>query len=183
MRVMQLVLKLDKMGKYKDKHGESRIKHFFRDSKLVNGIKKFAPNLVDGIGDVIAAKTGIKWFDEIGDKIAKSDKIPPKDKELLLADIEDERLRFMAILADIQDARNMQVEALRQDDKFAKRFIYYFASIFSLITIAVVIALLFVKVPEENKTLVDMSLGVLIGTGITGIFNFFFGSSQKEKEN
>lgn len=171
------------MGKFKDEHGKSRIKHFFQDSKLVEGIKKVAPELVDGVGDIIAAKTGIKWFDEIGDKIKGSNKINFEDQEKMIELVKEERLRFEAVLADMQDARSMQKEALKQDDLFSKRFVYYFATAFSIITIAIVIMLLFIEVPEKNKTLVDMSLGVLIGTGISGIFNFFYGSSAKEKES
>ena len=167
------------MGKFKDEHGESRIGHFFRESKLVNGIKKIAPELVDGLGDFVAAKTGIEWFDEIGDKISKKQDVPNDVKLNLIDKIREERLRFEAELKDIQSARDMQIAALNQDDKFAKRFIYMFATAFALVTVILVTLLFFVEVPQENKTLVDMSLGVLIGTGLTGIFNFFYGSSHK----
>lgn len=167
------------MGKFKDENGESRIGKFFRDSKLIDGIKTVAPQLLDGIGDIIAEKTGIEWFDTIGDKISKTEDITPEVKINLIEKIREERLRFEAVLKDVQDARAMQVAALNQDDKFARRFIYYFATAFVGLTITILILLLFVQVPEENKTLIDMGLGVMIGTGVTGVFNFFYGASHK----
>lgn len=38
--------------------------------------------------------------------------------------------------------------------------------------------LFYIKVPEENKTLIDMAAGVFLGSGWTQILNWWFGSSK-----
>ena len=84
-----------------------------------------------------------------------------------------------AYLADVDSARKMQIAALQQDDIFSKRFVYYFAigwSAFAMIYFAFVT---FGQVSDSGIRMADTILGVLIGTVITGFFNFFFGSSAR----
>jgi len=40
----------------------------------------------------------------------------------------------------------------------------------------------FYTIPEANTRIVDTIIGVLIGTVLTGFFNFFFGSSKGSKD-
>lgn len=42
---------------------------------------------------------------------------------------------------------------------------------------ALVILLMFLEIPEGNKSIVDMSIGLLIGTGVIGVITFYYGSS------
>lgn len=81
-------------------------------------------------------------------------------------------------LNDVANARQMQVEALRQTDKFSKRFVYFFASFWSMIGAGFIIIILFVEIPENNLRFADTVLGFLLGTIIATIIQFFFGSSK-----
>jgi hypothetical protein len=40
----------------------------------------------------------------------------------------------------------------------------------------------FYTIPDANQRIVDTIIGVLIGTVLTGFFNFFFGSSKGSKD-
>jgi uncharacterized membrane protein YwzB len=93
--------------------------------------------------------------------------------------------REKAYLADTDSARKMQIAALQQDDLFAKRFIYGFAIFWSLFAMVFFGFVTFGTVPEKNLRMADTILGFLIGTAISGIFNFFLGTtyrSQKKDE-
>lgn len=93
-----------------------------------------------------------------------------------------ERALLEMVFEDRANARNMQVEALRQDDLLSKRFVYYFAAFWS-ITAAIYIAFItFGDIPESNVRFADTILGFILGTVIATIIQFFFGSSVGSKE-
>lgn len=79
---------------------------------------------------------------------------------------------------DRKDARQMQVAALQQKDRFSKRFIYYFAMAWSLFAMLYVAAITFYPIPESSVRFADTVLGFLLGTAMAGIIQFFFGSSE-----
>lgn len=83
---------------------------------------------------------------------------------------------------DVANARNMQVEALRQDDLFSKRFIYIFATFWSIFAAGYIGFITFGHIPEENQRFADTILGFLLGTVVATILQFFFGSSMGSKE-
>ena len=57
-----------------------------------------------------------------------------------------------------------------------------FASALFLFSASIVIMLFVVEIPEQNQRIVDMILGVIIGTGLVSVINFFFGSSKGSKD-
>lgn len=83
---------------------------------------------------------------------------------------------------DIANARNMQVEALRQEDAFAKRFIYIFATFWSIFAAGYIGFITFGSIPADNQRFADTILGFLLGTVVATILQFFFGSSMGSKE-
>ena len=85
--------------------------------------------------------------------------------------------------ADLADARDLQKIALQQDDLFSKRFIYYLAIGVFTFSATVVLLLFWIEIPDKNRDVVNFILGVIIGTGMTGIFNFFYGSSKGSKDS
>lgn len=85
-------------------------------------------------------------------------------------------------LQDKQNARELQKEALQQDDLFSKRFLYYFASGWSLFAMCYLAAITFLNIPEANIRVVDTVTGFLLGTLISAIIQFFFGSSHGSSE-
>ena len=106
------------------------------------------------------------------------------EEELLKLRQNDDKLSAeleIAYLKDVQSARDMQVTALNQEDEFSKRFIYYFSLIWSLSAITYIGAITFLTVPEDNVRFADTILGMLMGTLIAQIMNFFYGSSRSSQ--
>ena len=87
-----------------------------------------------------------------------------------------------AYLADTDSARRMQMEALKQDDLFSKRFVYWFAIFWSVFAMIFMLIAAMYEVPEKNTRNVDMILGFLLGTAIAGIFNFFMGTTFRSQK-
>jgi hypothetical protein len=137
-------------------------------------------------------KGGDKAIDVISDKLGidltKQDVIksltPEQEKALREYDLQLKTLDFdreKAYLNDVADARDMQKEALKQEDNFSKRFLYIFASVWSLAAIIYVGAITFGSIPQANVRFADTILGFILGTIISTIINFFFGSSVSSK--
>jgi len=78
---------------------------------------------------------------------------------------------------DRENARAMQVAALQGNDKFSKRFVYYFAIGWSLFACCYLAFITFATIPEANIRFADTVLGFLLGTVLAGMFGFFYGSS------
>lgn len=87
-----------------------------------------------------------------------------------------------AYLKDRDSARQMQIEALKQDDLFAKRFVYYLSIVIIFLVAAFDTCLFFVNIPERNHDLVNMVAGTLNTTGFAAIVYFFFGSSKSSHD-
>ncbi len=77
---------------------------------------------------------------------------------------------------DRKSARAMQVAALSQQDRFAKRFVYYLAAFWSLAGVAYVFLVTFTEVIHPRTA--DTVLGFLMGTIVSTIINYFYGSSN-----
>lgn len=88
--------------------------------------------------------------------------------------LELERLAY----ADTADARQLQVVALGQDDLFSKRFIYFFASFWSVMACVYIGGITFGTIPADNVRFADTCLGFILGTLVAAIINYFFGSTR-----
>ena len=93
-----------------------------------------------------------------------------------------ERELLQMAYGDVANARNMQVEALRQDDLFSKRFVYIFATFWSIFAAGYIGFITFGTIPEDNQRFADTILGFLLGTVVATILQFFFGSSMGSRE-
>jgi hypothetical protein len=93
-------------------------------------------------------------------------------------DIEEQRI----YLDDVAKARHMQEVALGQADVFAKRFIYYAAIGILLFSGVYVAAVTFFPIPAQNLRFVDTVLGFVLGTLVSTVVYFFFGSSRQNKD-
>lgn len=106
------------------------------------------------------------------------------EEELARLKLEDNRISAdleKAYLGDIQSARSMQTAALQQGDTFSKRFIYYFAIFWTVCAIAYVFAVTFFKINPDSIRFADTTLGFLLGTVMSTIVNFFYGSSRSSQ--
>ena len=77
--------------------------------------------------------------------------------------------------ADRANARAMQEAALAQSDIFSKRFVYYFATFWSVFAVTYILVITLVNIPEKNIRFADTILGFILGTVIATILNFFYG--------
>ena len=139
--------------------------------KFLQTIAGVAPDILELAGNI----TGVKLLNKLGHAIDKSDTITPEQKETALELI---KLDY----ADLADARDLQKVALQQEDLFSKRFIYYLTIAVFSFSALIVIMLFFVEMPEKNRDVINFILGVVVGTGLTGIFQYFFGSSAGSKD-
>ena len=103
-----------------------------------------------------------------------------KDNEYKLRALDFEELKLE--YENTNNARNMQVEALRQEDLFSKRYIYYLATFWSIVGVVYIFMITFANIPEDNVRFADTVLGFLLGTIVATIINFFFGSSKGSKD-
>lgn len=78
------------------------------------------------------------------------------------------------------NARNMQIESLKQDDKFSKRFVYYFAMFWSAFAVIYLAGITFIEIPKENTRFADTIVGFLLGTVVATLIGFFYGNSIKK---
>lgn len=136
--------------------------------------EKVAEHVVDIAKTVTGTDTGEAALDAI-----KTD--PGKLLEFRQAVAAQQADLEKAYLADVADARAMQQAALGQDDLFSKRFVYYFAMVWSLFAMSYFLAVTFIEVPASGLRIADTILGVLIGTVLVGIFHYFFGSTSGGK--
>lgn len=138
----------------------------------------------NGLGIVADAvtKKGKEFVEEkLGIELTP-DPTPEAVQNWKIAMQEHERELLAMAYGDIANARNMQVEALRQDDLFSKRFIYIFAIFWSLFAAGYIGFITFGTIPPDNQRFADTILGFLLGTVVATILQFFFGSSMGSKE-
>jgi hypothetical protein len=138
----------------------------------------------NGLGMVADAvtKKGKEFVEEKLGIDLTQDPSPDTVANWKLAAQQHERELLQMAYGDTANARNMQVEALRQDDLFAKRFIYVFATFWSIFAASYIGFITFGTIPPDNQRFADTILGFLLGTVVATILQFFFGSSMGSKE-
>lgn len=133
---------------------------------LSNAVDKGSDKAIE----LISEKTGID--------LTSKQELSSGDLRLLKELEESNRMELIKLAyQDRQDARDMQKEALKQDDKFSKRFVYYLATFWSVTGLIYIFLITFGTIPEQNVRFADTILGFLLGTIVSTIINYFFGSS------
>lgn len=109
------------------------------------------------------------------------DKIFPDKNEKLKFEMElrQEMTKHLELhLKDLDSARDMQIEALRQNDNFSKRFVYYLTGALILNALVAGILSFFVDFPKDNNDLVIMYYSFTFITAGGQIMRFFYGSAD-----
>jgi len=138
----------------------------------------------NGLGIVADAVTK-KGKEYVEDKLGidlSQDASPEALEQWKAAALSHEKDLISMVFEDRANARAMQVAALGQNDPFAKRFVYYFATFWSLASALYIGFITFGSIPEENVRFADTILGFLLGTIVATIVQFFFGSSDGSKQ-
>jgi len=152
---------------------------------LLAGLLK---NLAPGLATVVAGPLGGMAVKAIADKLGVTDTVEAvanaiqADPEAAMKLAEIDLKQFQLENEDRASARHMQEVALQQDSWLAKNFLYLFTAVWSVFAMAFFAMASFYSIPESNTRIVDTIIGVLIGTVLTGFFNFFFGSSKGSKD-
>jgi len=152
---------------------------------LLSGLLK---NIAPGLATVVAGPLGGMAVKAIADKLGVSDTVEAvanaiqADPEAAMKLAEIDLKQFQLENEDRASARHMQEVALQQDSWLAKNFLYLFTAVWSVFAMAFFAMASFYSIPESNTRIVDTIIGVLIGTVLTGFFNFFFGSSKGSKD-
>lgn len=136
---------------------------------LAHNLPRVAQSVVDKGLEFVEDKLGLK-LDPV--------MTPEQIENIREAAQRHEEFRIEQDNLNTANARNMQVSALDQDDLFSKRFVYYLASFWSIVSAAYVGAVTFIPIPKGNERVLDTVLGFLLGTIVATIINYFMGSSS-----
>lgn len=66
-------------------------------------------------------------------------------------------------------------------DVFAKKFNYLFAIAWSIFAMGYIVIITLIDIPPENRRFADTILGFLLGTIISQVIGYFYGSSHSSK--
>jgi len=141
------------------------------------GLQKVADAVLDKGVESVEEKLGIKLTPN-EDGVLDDSKLA----DLQMAAMKHEEFMAEIDLKNTQSARDMQQKAMESEDPFVRRFVYQFAWLWSAFAIGYIILITTYSIPEKNLRFVDVVLGFIMGTVVSTILNFFFGSSQSSKD-
>jgi hypothetical protein len=145
----------------------------FKDTAVGKFLADKAPAVLDAVGDVFPPARILTALLDGSPDIKLGDRI---EFEKLVREYEaKERADY---LADVANARDLQKAALAQDDKFSKRFIYWFTAGSVILGFAYIFFITFCTIPTQGQRFADTILGVVISIIFGTIYNFFYGSSK-----
>lgn len=136
---------------------------------------KNGEKVAEQVVDIASAVTGGGSAEDIVAALNANNEMRFKLQEKIMDHaMELERLAY----GDTANARDMQKAALAQDDLFSKRFVYYFASFWSVAAVVYIGLITFSTIPPENIRFADTCLGFVLGTLVASIIQYFFGSTK-----
>jgi len=150
------------MGKLKDK---------LKNSKLLDKVKEFAPQVIDIVGDVLPDKGGLGIVKNI---IQKDDTISPENKVKLLDAYKDDMKAFELEVEDRKSARQREVELAKV--KGTDWMMYVTGGIGLLSFCVIIYAVIWIPGTSDNKLLIHL-IGIIEGVVLT-IFAYYFGTSK-----
>jgi hypothetical protein len=150
----------------------------FKDTKVGGFLAGVAPDLF---------KTGLSLasgFLPDGGLLAT---LAGKIKSSTEIDAEQKAEALAHLTLDVQDradarAMNTAIATSEHSTPLAKNFIYILSIAIFTFSAVLVVMLFIIEIPNANKDVVNFILGVLVGTGLTGVFNYHLGSSKGSKE-
>lgn len=140
---------------------------------ISNNLPRVAQAVVERGVDYVSDKLGVEL---------KPDMSQEDIQKVAEAAMKHEEFCIEQAYKDTADARDMQKEALKQDDVWSKRFIYIFAGAWSLFAMIFIFCVSFGTIQPDSVRFVDSVLGFLMGTVVSTILQFFFGSSLSSRK-
>ena len=154
--------------------GKGKIKDKLKNSKLLEKVKVFAPQVLDVVGDVLPDKGGLGIVKNI---IQKDDTIDAAHKVELLDAYKDDLKAFEMEVQDRDSARNREVELAKVK---GTDWMMYATGIVGLLSfVSMVAAVIFIPSVQDNKLFVHL-MGIIEGVVISNLFAYYFGTSVKK---
>ena len=73
---------------------------------------------------------------------------------------------------------NLHEQLVKSGDKVAMHFTYWFAWFWGIVSVIYFYMVTFLPIPPASENFANIILGFLLGTAVSTIINFFFGSSD-----
>lgn len=77
-----------------------------------------------------------------------------------------------------KDFKDVHVDLVTKGDRVATHFTYWFAWFWGIVSAVYFFAVTFLPIPPAGENFANIILGFLLGTAVSTIINFFFGSSD-----
>jgi hypothetical protein len=168
--------------KFMERFKQSGFAEFVRDK-----VKPVAGDVLDIIGDV----TGIEAVERVGEMLNKR-KETDEAAKALAAELEMKKLEWEMELVQIRVNQDLEQMRMENEDRASartrqienlkttgKRDWLMGAVVITGLTlmVGIIACLVFVKIPEPNQRLADMTFGSVLSIG-TSIFAYYVGSSR-----
>ncbi|HIC30762.1 MAG TPA: hypothetical protein EYO76_02480 [Flavobacteriaceae bacterium] len=133
--------------------------------------------MFEKIFKILTGGNGIKDVADVLQDVFKGKEAKRREFELLLAERLQEAVEIE--IKDLQNAREMQVEALKQEDKFSKRFVYYLTAFLLFVTSLLAVIPYIWQFPQENLDMIKQGQNFFYMVSGARIIAFFFGSKTQ----
>ncbi|UAB75142.1 hypothetical protein [Mesoflavibacter sp. SCSIO 43206] len=130
---------------------------------------------------IITGGNGIKDVADILQDVFKGKDAKRREFEILLAERLKESVEIE--IKDLQNAREMQIEALKQEDRFSKRFVYYLTAFLLFVTSCLAIIPYLFEFPQANLDMIKQGQNFFYMVSGARIIAFFFGSKTQLTQN
>ena len=163
-----------------------------KDSKFAEFVREKVKPVAGDVLEIVGDVTGVQAIERVGELLNKrkedNDQVRALDAEFqkyrLQWELEVQRIEIQAELdsfkLEVQDresARGREVEFMKASGGKRDWLMGVVVITGLLLTVGVVAALIFWKVPEENQRLADMCFGSILSIGAS-IFAYYVGSSR-----
>jgi hypothetical protein len=108
------------------------------------------------------------------------------EKNLQALKLKEHEYKGQLLNAEVSDranARKMNISTSKNNDVVIRRFPVFLASAVLLLSGILLVAMLFVPIPEANRDILNIAFGTLMGGGLSTVLNFYFGSSYVNDDN
>jgi hypothetical protein len=151
---------------------KGKLKDKLKNSKLLDKVKLYAPQVLDVVGDVLPDKGGLGVVKNI---IQKDDTIEASKKVELLDAYKDDLKAFELEVQDRDSARNREVELAKVK---GTDWMMYATGIVGLLSfVSMVVAVIFIPSVQDNKLFVHL-MGIIEGVVISNLFAYYYGTSK-----
>lgn len=170
-------------------------------SKLSDILKQVAPTIAGVLGTAAGGPFGGMAAKVLSEKLLGKPDASLKDIEAAVSGLPPDkllelraadnafRLRMEELgyrgdeltAGDRDSARKMQAAALGSGNRHAQEFVYWYAWFWSVASVVYIGSVTFFAIPSANVRVVDTVLGFVLGTLVSTLIGYFYGTSFSER--